>query len=280
MKPIKVCLVAFFLLLGLPLTGRAEDTTAAPDASKVDLLEPEGKQILAEFRKSLPQGYTAEVGVFQQWSDDEQRILTHLSSVSPIGPDGKIDGEVRYYAHTLVVRTVPYKKGVKDGVERKFQGVAVEGQRQHVLLAEIPWQNDKIQGVKKLYHANGKLRVEAPHDNGQPDGVSKEYDLNGRTVKVTEYKKGKRHGEMTEYWTLTGKPMRIVPYKNDKIEGLVRQFYDTGQLKKEVPARRDLFHGVEKQYDEEGALIKKRYWVDDQEIPEEEFLKKHNHLAE
>jgi antitoxin component YwqK of YwqJK toxin-antitoxin module len=85
---------------------------------------------------------------------------------------------------------------------------------------------------------------------------------------------------MTEYWTLTGKPMRIVPYKNDKIEGLVRQFYDTGQLKKEVPARRDLFHGVEKQYDEEGALIKKRYWVDDQEIPEEEFLKKHKHLAE
>lgn len=278
MKSRRALPVCFLSALFLATPCPAEDTDAEL-AEKVKLLSDGDKRTIEEFRKTLPEGYTVRPGITQQWSDDAHGIVTHLSTLTPLDPDGKIDGEVRSVYHGSVMRTVPYVKGVKEGVEKKHSGAYVNGRYQRVLIAEIPWHEGRNHGVKKLYHGNGQVRVEVPYEKGEPDGVSKEYDLNGRAVKVTIYKKGKRHGEMTEYWTLTGKPRRIVPYENDKVDGVVREFYDSGQLKKEIPAKKDLFHGVEKQYDEEGDLIKKRYWIKDEEATEEEFLKKYKRLA-
>jgi len=269
-----------FSLLALFLAARcpAEDTDAEL-AEKVKLLSDGDKRTIEAFRKTLPEGYTVRPTISQRWSDDAHGIVTRLASLIPLDPGGKIDGEVRSLYRGSVMRSVPYVKGVKQGVEKKYSSGYVKGRYQRVLVAEVPWHEGKNHGVKKLYHGNGQVRVEVPYTKGVPDGVSKEFDLNGRTVKVTNYKKGKRHGEMTEYWTLTGKPRRIVPYKNDKVDGVVRDFYDSGQLKREIPAKKDLFHGVEKQYDEEGDLIKRRYWIKDEEATKEEFMKKYKHLA-
>ena len=247
----------------------AEAPEGAADAKAFEKLEPHDKKYLEDFRKELPQAYSVRPGISHRYSDDEKRVVYRLVSVTPIAPDGKPDGEERHLARLQTVRTVPYVEGRKHGMEMKYHFVLRERRRVRIVTGEIPWDHGKLQGLKKLYHHNGKLRVEAPYDKGELDGVSKEYDLTGRVVKVTPYRKGKRHGEMTEYWTLSGKPRRIIPYKNDLINGLVREFYDTGQLQREIPARKDLYHGTEKQYDEEGNLIKTVRWVKDERAERE-----------
>ena len=264
--------VVWLAFLSWPVATRSGEGEGPKAADIIADLSDHAKRRIAEFQKSLPAGYTVQPAVQRQWSDDERKILTHLVSMTPVAPDGKIDGEMQYIGRWWIARTVPYRKGVKHGDEKKYiyDGKA----RKRLVVAEIRWSNGKIDGVKRLYHQNGKLRLETPFQNGLRHGVSKEYDLVGRPGKITHYRQGKRHGEMIENWTLTGKPRRIVPYVNDVIEGLVREFYDSGLKKKEVAARNDLFHGIERQYDEEGDLIKTKYWIEDEEVMEPEFRQK------
>lgn len=270
----KSLLLAGLICLCLQSTPWAGEAKPEAEGKVTPKLEGYAKKYYEDFLKTLPPGYTVKPILFHQWSDDEHRIVPFLVSLTPLDPDGRPDGEEQRYDRWRLIGGVPYRKGVKHGLEKKFSYQRRDRRIQRVNIAEIPWQDGKINGVKKLYHRNGKIRLEAPFVHGVRDGVSKEYDLVGRVVKITTYRQGKRHGDMIENWTLTAKPRRIVPYDNDVIEGVVREYYDTGQLKKELPAKSDKWHGLEKQYDEEGALIKQRYWFEDEEVSEEEFRKR------
>jgi len=43
------------------------------------------------------------------------------------------------------------------------------------LEAEIPFNNDKMEGICKMFDENGKLRGEIPTNNDKAEGISKEY---------------------------------------------------------------------------------------------------------
>lgn len=260
-----------FLLVLILHSASGEPIPLAPGAELPSNLDPNATAILLEFRKSLAPGYTLRPAFKQEFSQKHEKVISRLIAVTPVDPDGRVDGNELHYEGSSMVRTVPFVRGVKEGVEYRYHDRWEERKFHRIVIAEIPWKDGKIEGVKKLSYPTGQIRSETPHANGVPHGVAREYDLPGKLVKSTPYENGKRHGEMIDYWSSTGKPSRIIPYEADRIEGLIRETYDSGKLKKEVSAHDDRFHGVEKQYDEEGKLIKKRFWIDDKEVPEEDF---------
>ncbi|MCZ7649479.1 MAG: toxin-antitoxin system YwqK family antitoxin [Planctomycetota bacterium] len=272
MQILKLTVLIGALLAG-PLSAQGEE--AGADADDLKLLPAQAQKTLAQFKAALPAGFDVRAEVRKAYSDDEAKIVGHLLSLCPVDGAGLAEGEARYYGeHLQVLRTVPYKQGKKEGLEKKFALGPNEKKPELVLESETPWNADRVHGVKKLYHSNGKLRSETTYVNGAREGESKSYDLPGRLERVTAYKNDKREGEMLDYWTATGKPKRIVPYKADKVDGTVKEFYESGQVRREVPLKDDRFDGIEVQYDESGAIARKRYWIQDKEVDKDAFDKR------
>jgi antitoxin component YwqK of YwqJK toxin-antitoxin module len=244
------------------------------DFSQADLtnrLEGFAKRHIEEFQKSLPKGYTFRPFLSQRWSDDAQKVIGILLALTPLDSQGKPDGEEKRYDSYQLSATVPYVKGIKHGLEKRYLTGRNAPRKGLIVTAEIPWEQGKILGAKRLYHDNGKLRLEVVFKPAGRDGRSQEFDLNGRLVKSTNYKAGMRDGVVTEYWSLTGKPLRTMEYQNGVLQGVVKEFYDSGILKKEVQVMAGEFHGVEKQFDEEGGLTKKKYWWKDDVVSAGKF---------
>jgi antitoxin component YwqK of YwqJK toxin-antitoxin module len=270
--------VAFLLCMFCASALRAAEGGAAPDVSRRIVAEdkPElaflrSDRRVTEYLKELPEDHKLQPVVTFTWSDDEAKPIPCLVSLTPVDPDGKPDGEARYYDDTFVRRVVPWQHGLKEGVEKEC--VWPDGGRGgSVTVSETPWRNGKVHGVKKLYHPeNGKVSMEVPYADGLRQGVAKSYDLPGRLEKVVPYKDDKADGEVIEYWTATGKPRKIVPFRNGVAQGVVREYHDNGNLKNELPVENDLFQGIEKQYDEKGTLVMTRYWLRDELVSKEQY---------
>lgn len=268
-------MVAACLLVGVAGGLHGQERAAAEDAAIMAQLDQHAKRRVAEFQKELPEGYRLRPGVSQQFSDDEAKVLTHLLSLTPVGPDGKAEGEARHYAgYGQVGRTVPYRQGLRHGVERRYHFASKGRERRKTLVAEIPWESGKIQGLKKLFHkANGKVQMEVPYRDGEQHGLAKQYDLPGRLAATIPYVGGKLHGERIDYWTMTGKRHRLIPFRQGKVHGLVREYHDNGALARERPVRDGLFQGIEKCYDEDGNLSATVFWIEDEKVSKEKYDK-------
>lgn len=66
---------------------------------------------------------------------------------------------------------------------------------------------------------------------------------------------------MIEYWPKTGKKKKVVPCKDDKVNGEVRMYYENGQIKRKMHFKEDSLHGVVVEYNEKGEVETKRYWL-------------------
>jgi len=258
-----------------PATRPSAAEEAAADAKLLAVLTKMDKQTVQALRKKLPKGYRLKPVVEFEYSVGAGGMRPWLVCLTPIGPDRKPDGIARFYDRRgRLIRTVPYTKGRRNGLERKFH-VAGYGRAVKVtVIAEVPWKSGKIVGVKKLYHRpNGKLRMTVPYKDGRQHGLCKQYDLPGALEAVIPYRRGRRHGERIDYNTQTGKVRRIIPYVDDIVDGTVREYWDSGKLRKERPVRKDLFHGIEKRYAEDGQLAGVTYWIDDEKVTEAQFRK-------
>ncbi|MFW6107297.1 MAG: toxin-antitoxin system YwqK family antitoxin [bacterium] len=201
--------------------------------------------------------------------------LRRLKSAVPVDAESRPDGTERHWRlgpGGFLEREVPYRKGVRQGIEKVWAIKDDRGAR--FVQAEIPWQDGEIQGTKKTYHPNGKLSAETQFADGRPNGTIRSYDMDGRLLRQGTMKDGKRHGTLTEYWPKTGKPRRLIPYTEGKVDGLVREYYLNGKLKREMTFRSDIMHGVEKQYEADGSLARTRYWFDGDVVTKAEFQKR------
>lgn len=91
-------------------------------------------------------------------------------------------------------------------------------------------------------------------------------------MRVVTHENGKRNGEQIDYWP--DKPdvaQRIIPYKQDRVDGVAKGFYLNGTLKWERPFKDNRQHGVEKQYAGDGAVEKTLYWLDGNPVSEEAY---------
>jgi len=214
----------------------------------------------------LPEGHKLQIEYEKVYDMSKRCVVELIKSITPVNKDDKPDGEQQHFgAWKGMLRSVSYKDGVLDGVERTY----LNGGK-HV-RSETPWKEGKIEGVKKIFHPNGKVMTQVNYKDGKPVGESKSYDDEGRVTRVGKFKDGRRHGDMIDYWSETGKVKRIVPYDVGKVNGTVKQYYKNGKLKAELPFKQDSLHGIEKRYDAEGKLTKQRYWIDGELVSQAEF---------
>ena len=122
-------------------------------------------------------------------------------------------------------------------------------------LKECKTEEDRISGcVKRDYHSNGKLWEEIPYKNNKREGIGKWYYENGDLVNEIPYKNDKREG-MTKWYYRNGNLESEEPYKNGKREGIVKEYYENGNLKVEIPFNNNGVNGDMKLYTEDKKLL-------------------------
>jgi len=237
--------------------------------------------------KGLPQGTRLRISLRGAYLNHpaQEGWNVFVRSVVPLNAAGRADGNELWYGNkaydVFVVRVVPWKDGVKDGLEVDSTGGARK---------ERSWKNGRVEGLCRTFfpaESSGTVRpdptadptdgnvvqAETTYVDGQPNGPARVYDHQGNLVREVTMKDGKRHGTMTEYWP-SGKPRKVVPYKDGKAQGLAREYYPSGKLKAEVPWVNDLMQGEVKGYDERGKLTGTTYWFDGDRVTREEYLRK------
>ena len=226
------------------------------------------------FLDKLPDGYKARVRFVTRAPGGD--AITYVEAMTPLNAEGEADGVELHFAdwYQRPMHEVPYKNGLRNGVERLFRTKQVwdsESKRMDAVWyvhMEIPWLSDKVHGTKKTFHVNGKLASESSFEQGTITGESRTYDDEGRPMRVARYKKGKKHGEMMDYWPTNGKLKRVVLYKKGIVHGVAKEFYLSGKPKWERPFKDNLQHGTEKHYDEDGTVTRTRRWKKGQELEE------------
>ncbi len=87
----------------------------------------------------------------------------------------------RYYRHGSLYSSVPYVAGKRNGIAYTYYPVA--GKAEPVVWKEQPYVGDKLEGICKRYHRDGKLQAEYGYMNGMPSIGLKEYYQSGKQVK-------------------------------------------------------------------------------------------------
>jgi len=227
-------------------------------------------RLIDGFRKNLPEGHKVKV-VLAKFHDMSAGMRELVLSMTPLDAGGKIDGEEFHFAPLRSrnpVRTVTYRKGVREGEERFYE--SGYGRKRYVRKI-VPWKGGKMHGVVKTFYGPGRLVAESPYVEGELEGMGKSYDYKGFLLRSVPYKKGKPHGMKTEYWPGTKKIKNRIPYEKGKVHGLVRQYHENGKRKGEIPAWEGKFHGIERRYDEDGELRRTYYWILDDKVSKAEF---------
>ena len=198
-------------------------------------------------------------------------VVAFPYAVVPVNAAGQPDGLEMFFRVGLnspaqAMRTLPWQNGKRDGDEQVFQD--------EKLQAVIPWVNDQVHGVRRTFHANGKLLAEAGYAHGEPEGPSRNYDPDGHLVSEVTMKAGKRHGIAKDFWPENGQLKREIHYDLGRVVGVTKEFYANGKLKREVSFKNNTLHGCETVYEVDGQISNRRYWLDGEPVSQAEFEQK------
>lgn len=229
------------------------------------------KRVAAAIRfglKDKPEGAKLRITVGDFYSNHPayEGINFFVRAMVPLDANGRNDGDEKWFSQDgRLLRTVPWRAGVKDGNEVVTAGL---GQ------VEIPWKDGKIEGLRRLHFPDGKVQTETTYLNGVADGPARTFDPNGNVVRECMMKNDKRNGVQTEFWPGGTKPKRVSEFKDNLVVGTVKEYYLSGKLKRQASYVNDLLQGEEKQYDEAGALTLSRFWFDNKPVSKEEYAEK------
>ncbi|MEQ8574188.1 MAG: hypothetical protein RIB63_09005, partial [Fulvivirga sp.] len=97
--------------------------------------------------------------------------------------------------------------------------------------AEGDYLNGQRVGTWTEYHQTGLVKSSASYVNGVQQGLFTEIDDRGQLQRISYYHNGQLHGSWKEFNRARVKEERT--YKNGKIEGVVKVYYDTGNIMEE-----------------------------------------------
>ena len=144
--------------------------------------------------------------------------------------------------------------------------------------SEAEFNLGKLNGSRKLYYENGKLKSEENYKSGELDGIKKEYFENGNSQSSCTYLNGKKSGLFTFYNNL-GKKMNECNFVDDQkngkefiyntngilisdynfvnndMDGLVKEFYDNGKIKNDYTISKNVKSGKFIKYYDNGQVM-------------------------
>lgn len=156
---------------------------------------------------------------------------------------------------------------------------------------------DKLHGIWRQYHMNGKLAAERPYREGTMDGTFRFWDDNGdllgeSTIKEgtgmlrqftnralavgdseTSFVNGKKNGPATEWGRFPlcqGMGVHFSKYVDGKLQGWSILRDEDGLLLSSAFIKRDQLHGVVREIDREGRprVGYPKYYLDGEEVTE------------
>ncbi len=155
--------------------------------------------------------------------------------------------EVRYY------RLAIYRHGIPVGIVRDYNINTGK------LWRETPYINGVISGIYKEYFIGGKpdkvmLRVQIPYQQDKENGILKRYYFTGELNEVRGYVKG-TWNEVDTMFYKSGKVMIVTEYGKYRKKIILKEYYENGKLKSQTILKNGVFKSG-KSYDESGNEIK------------------------
>ena len=160
--------------------------------------------------------------------------------------DAQLDSLWKFYNEEgKLTLTYEYKEGKKQGMKTVY-----DVETGHI-VSEEPFVADTRQG-KAYYRKNNVRYKEVPFDKGKENGTGKEYLPDGLIQTITTYKNG-----------FISREEKI--NRRDKLnlkQGIWKEFYPNGTVKKEMRYRDDKLDGYLKIFEPDGNLAKAEKYVD------------------
>ena len=119
------------------------------------------------------------------------------------------------------------------------------------------YENDKLEGVRKLYYANNLVEIIEHYNNDSLHGPYRVYNQDQSLLLEAEYEKNNVVGMITKYFP-SGAIQEKVTYRENMENGPFTEFYENGQKKWEGTYKDgDNEYGLLIHYAENGDTIKK-----------------------
>lgn len=237
-------------------------TVLVVDRQSKDSLEGNLRYYLEAMYQAKPSLDKIRLTLIQVYNPSTNETFRHLQSIVPLDANENPDGveEFRKPFDNTPIRTVEWKAGLKDGVEKVYE----PGRRDYYVQKEVPWKAGKIEGAEKTYYPNGKVKSTVTYVNNLAEGDSITYDEDGKMNRKAVMTGGKR-GPITDYWP-SGTVKRTLPFDHAKLNGTMQEFSESGKIQHEQAYKDNKKHGLEKTYDADGKLTATLYWVNDESV--------------
>ena len=110
---------------------------------------------------------------------------------------GIMDGPTIFYYDSTGKKQIEenFNMGKKEGEFITFQN----NEKNDTVKLET-YKDDKLNGIKKDFFENGKVKRVVNYKDGLPDGKHKQYDEDGKLAVDIGFKEGKNHGVWTYYF--------------------------------------------------------------------------------
>lgn len=139
--------------------------------------------------------------------------------------DGKNGTRIAYFKNTKKIsQSVEYKNGHINGLWKEFYETGTLKFCKHYV-------NDTLQDSSIFYHKNGQISVVEIFRKGKKHGCWKKFNENGKMYGETNFKENSLDGRCNTYTYYSGRPLKLLNYKNNLKDGVQKVFYDNGEQK-------------------------------------------------
>jgi antitoxin component YwqK of YwqJK toxin-antitoxin module len=138
-----------------------------------------------------------------------------------------------------------------------FNGNCVSCYRNGVVENQIKIVNGKQDSIGVSYYESGCPQSEMKFVLGVMDGSTIFYfDSTGKKEIEQNFNMGKKEGSFITFKNnVENDTIKLENYKNDKLDGLKKDFFENGKVKRIVFYKEGLPNGTHKQFNEEGNVI-------------------------
>ena len=144
------------------------------------------------------------------------------------------------------LQKISYMFGKKNGyyLEYGYDNINT-GIDSGIVKSKELYVNDKKGGISYYYYPDGRLKSDVSYVNGKMQGLSRQYDLEGMVITLIYY----HNGYMTD--------KEEINTFNDEGQknGVWKEFYPDGKVKKEEQYKDGILDGLYKEFNKKGNLI-------------------------
>jgi len=188
----------------------------------------------------------------------------NLKSKGEFTNEGKKDGPwIYYYSNGEIKGKETYHNGSQEGEETYYFSNGA--------ISSHSWyKNNALEGESVEYFFCGAVRSITHYHAGKEEGKKINFTIHGDSSLLENYSAGQQQGEVRS-WD-DGKINIITYYKDGKLEGPYKKYYNSGVLKTEGAYHAGNQEGDWKQYHPNGQLKSTQHFVNDKaEGPYKEY---------